>query len=92
MPVSAGETGKYESYWVADAEMAGQSWCMVLARLEWLDVETGERSSLSGVERASNAEGGVPSPVPPLSRRSTVSETERWAEGGEEGVREYVLH
>ena len=48
--------------------MAGQS-CGMAAMLEWLDVETGERSSASGVESVSNADGDVPSPVPPLSKR-----------------------
>ena len=48
--------------------MAGQS-CGMAAMLEWLDVETGERSSDSGVESVSNADGGVPSPVPPLSEK-----------------------
>ena len=47
--------------------MAGQSCGIAFAMLEWLDVDTGESSSLSGgVASASNGVGGVPSPVPPL--------------------------
>lgn len=70
MPPSPGETGKYESYWLVGADM-GQSWWMGAAMLVWLEVETGERSSLSGVESPSKGVGGVPSPVPPL--RGTIS-------------------
>lgn len=50
--------------------MVGQSCGIAFAMLEWLEVETGERSSLSGVlSVVSNGVGGVPSPVPPLSQR-----------------------
>ena len=59
-------TGKYESYPLGGAAMAGQSCGIDAAMLEWLDVETGDMSSDSGVESASKADGGVPSPVPPL--------------------------
>lgn len=37
--------------------------------LEWEDVDTGDRSSLSGVESASKGVCGVEDPEPPLDER-----------------------
>ena len=67
-------TGKYESYCVAvGAEIPGQSCCMALPRLEWLEVDTGDMSSLSGVGRGSNGGEGVDSRDPPLLEEHGVS-------------------
>lgn len=44
--------------------------------LEWEDVDTGDRSSLSGVESASKGVCGVEDPEPPLDR---VQIEEAWS-------------